>query len=592
MVRRKSDSARFNDVYSHRLVFQLLNVKEKSKLSFMLLLMVVGSVFEVLSLGMVVPIIGLLTKPDYVDSVPLLKNLFGDVSQERFAIIAMSMILVVFFLKTLFFIWKVWIQKGFSSEVSTRVSRELYGVYLRQPYTFHLENNSSTLVRNSLSGTTFIEGLLEPLLYLTSESFVTCGLVLTMLLIEPAGTFATLSVFAMGAWAYKRATSRRISKWGEADNSHKGSLIQQLQQGFGGIRDVKMLRRENYFIDKFTDHLNGSALVSRKFAIVQAIPRYFLELLTIVCFTVLVTVAVVFGNGLDGLMPVIGLFGVAAFRILPATYQILGNLQLIKLSRPILSNLTRDFALAVEPDESSDRLGFEFSEVEVRTLKFSYSGTQSNALADISLAIKRGEAVGIVGPSGSGKSTLVDVLLGFLEPQGGSVIVNGINISSSVKWWRGKVGYVPQVIFLTDDTLKRNVAFGVPDAEIDNDSIVSAVRSAQLEEFVHSLPEGLNTMVGERGVRLSGGQRQRIGIARALYNNPEVLVLDEATSSLDTETEKGVMQAVQALQGDKTVIIVAHRLSTVEYCDRLYRLDAGRIVDEGTFDEVMNRSQS
>jgi ABC-type multidrug transport system fused ATPase/permease subunit len=206
--------------------------------------------------------------------------------------------------------------------------------------------------------------------------------------------------------------------------------------------------------------------------------------------------------------------------------------------------------------------------------------------------MKRGEAVGLVGQSGSGKSTLVDVLLGFLTPQAGFVVVNGTNIELSLQWWRSKVGYVPQSIFLTDDTLRKNVAFGLPDEEINENAVRSALRLAQLEEFVSSLPEGENTMVGERGVRLSGGQRQRIGIARALYNNPEVLVLDEATSSLDTETEHEVMKAVQALQGDKTVIIVAHRLSTVEYCDRLYRLDAGRIVDEGTFDEVMNRSQS
>jgi ABC-type multidrug transport system fused ATPase/permease subunit len=246
----------------------------------------------------------------------------------------------------------------------------------------------------------------------------------------------------------------------------------------------------------------------------------------------------------------------------------------------------------MEPSDDSKREDIEFSELEIRDLKFNYAGTQSEALAGVSVSIKRGEAVGLVGQSGSGKSTLVDVLLGFLTPQAGSVLVNGTDIESSLQWWRSRVGYVPQSIFLTDDTLRRNVAFGLPEEEIDENSVRTALRSAQLEEFVSSLPEGENTMVGERGVRLSGGQRQRIGIARALYNNPEVLVLDEATSSLDTETEHGVMQAVQALQGDKTVIIVAHRLSTVEYCDRLYRLDEGRIVDEGTFDEVMNRSQS
>ena len=209
----------------------------------------------------------------------------------------------------------------------------------------------------------------------------------------------------------------------------------------------------------------------------------------------------------------------------------------------------------------------------------------------VSVKIGRGEAVGLIGSSGSGKSTLVDILLGLLEPNSGKVLVDGSDIHDDLRGWQDQIGYVPQSIFLTDDTLRRNVAFGLPKDKIDDDAVRSAIRSAQLEEFVASLPDGMETVVGERGVRLSGGQRQRIGIARALYNNPDVLVLDEATSSLDTETEHGVMQAVQALQGDKTVIIVAHRLSTVEYCDRLYRLENAQIVDEGTFSEVTSRTK-
>ena len=225
-------------------------------------------------------------------------------------------------------------------------------------------------------------------------------------------------------------------------------------------------------------------------------------------------------------------------------------------------------------------------------MSFRYETAQANALSEVSLRVKRGEAVGLVGPSGSGKSTLVDVLLGLMVPSSGVISVDGINAQDRIRWWQDQIGYVPQSIFLTDDTLRKNVAFGIPNSAINDVAVDAAIRAAQLEEFVKTLPLGLETFVGERGVRLSGGQRQRIGIARALYHNPDVLVLDEATSSLDTETEHGVMQAVQALQGEKTVIIVAHRLSTVEYCDRLYRLESSRIVDEGTFEEVMNRSKS
>jgi ABC-type multidrug transport system fused ATPase/permease subunit len=541
---------------------------------------------------MVVPIIGLLTKPDYVDGVPFVKHVFGDISQESFALIAMLIMLVVFLLKTVFLIWKVWVQRGYSNEVNTRISRDLYANYLRQPYAYFLTQNSSTLIRNSQNSNALMEGVIDPLLLVLSEGMVSGGLLLLLILIEPIGTLVTLCIFGLGTWVFKQTTSRRIRRWGEADVFHKAQLIQQLQQGFGGIKDVKMHRRESYFISRYNDHLQGSASVARRFSVATTSPKFGLELLTVVCLAFLVSVMVTFGNGISGIMPVLGLFGAASFRILPAINQVIGNFQLINKSRPVLTYLSHDLALGIEPTDDAKHDDIEFSELEILDLKFNYAGTQSDALAGVSISLKRGEAVGLVGQSGSGKSTLVDVLLGFLTPQAGSVLVNGANIESSLQWWRSKVGYVPQSIFLTDDTLRRNVAFGLPEEEIDESAVQAALRSAQLEEFVNSLPERENTMVGERGVRLSGGQRQRIGIARALYNNPEVLVLDEATSSLDTETEHGVMQAVQALQGDKTVIIVAHRLSTVEYCDRLYRLDAGRIVDEGTFDEVMNRSQS
>ena len=570
----------------------LLNRQEKLKLIYIGSLMLIGSIFEAFSLGMVIPILGLLSNPDKEISTSLFRNTFKGVSDETFVLFALLAMLIIFTLKTLFLIWKVWVQKGFTSSVSARISRDLYGTYLRQPYSYFLGKNSSTLVRNSLSGNTFSEGIVDPILFLISEGLVTFCLLLFLMFLEPIGTLMTLCVFGLGALAYRKPTSKRITKWGEIDIIQKALLINQLQQGFGGIKDLKMLRRESYFINEFNERLVISASLFRNFSLLQALPRYFLELLTIACFVVLVSTMITFGSGLISVVPVLGLFGVAAFRILPATYQIIGNVQSLNRNGPLLDYLVHDLSLIVEPSEVFKINDDNFVNAKISNLNFSYSESDNESLSGISLVVSRGDAVGIVGQSGSGKSTLVDVLLGFLKPQDGSITVNGVDINSSLQWWRSKVGYVPQSIFLTDDTLRRNVAFGLPEDEIDESAVRVALCLAQLEEFVSSLPEGGNTMVGERGVRLSGGQRQRIGIARALYNNPEVLVLDEATSSLDTETEHEVMKAVQALQGDKTVIIVAHRLSTVEYCDRLYRLDAGRIVDEGTFDEVMNRSQS
>jgi ABC-type multidrug transport system fused ATPase/permease subunit len=263
----------------------------------------------------------------------------------------------------------------------------------------------------------------------------------------------------------------------------------------------------------------------------------------------------------------------------------------ININRPILDNLYHDLALTVPATAVQQASRTLVDRLDINNLSFRYANTTRDVLNDVSIHVLRGEAVGLIGSSGSGKSTLVDILLGLLEPTAGCVLIDGCDIRENLRGWQDQIGYVPQSIFLTDDTLRRNVAFGLPNDLIDDNAVKSAIRSAQLEDFVASLPEGMETVVGERGVRLSGGQRQRIGIARALYNSPDVLVLDEATSSLDTETEHGVMQAVQALQGEKTVIIVAHRLSTVEYCDRLYRLENARIVDEGTFSEVTSRTK-
>ena len=579
-------------IVGYRLLLNLLSRHEKRKLVYVFALMFIGSILEALSLGMVVPVISLLSTPRSEIDSPFVESVFDGVSDNGFVFIVMTIMVIVFTLKTLFLVWKVWYQKGFSNGLAARISSDLYQSYLRQPYEYFLARNSSTLIRNSTSGTTLLDGVIDPLLFLVSEGLVTISLFIFLLYLEPIGTLATLTIFAVGAWSYRKPTARRIAKWGESDNDYKAKLIQQVHQGFGGIKDVKMLRREKYFVDLFHDYLLKSSSISQKFSFVQSLPRYFLELLTIVCFAVLVSSMIAFGSGLKSVIPVLGLFGVASFRILPATYQIINSIQSINKSKSLLSEISNDLSMSGESFHLFDAEEIEFEVLEIRNLKFAYVESQREALMDVSVLINRGEAVGLVGQSGSGKSTLVDVLLGFLAPQFGTVSVNGVNIAGSLQRWRTKVGYVPQSIFLTDDTLRRNIAFGLADEHIDELAVQTALRSAQLEEFVYSLPEGLNTMVGERGVRLSGGQRQRIGIARALYNNPEVLVLDEATSSLDTETEHGVMQAVQALQGDKTVIIVAHRLSTVEYCDRLYRLDAGRIVDEGTFDEVMNRSQS
>ena len=553
--------------------------------------MLVGSVLETFSLGLVVPAVGLLIKPNYVQNFPAIDNFLGHPSEVQFAVIAMTSLVVIYLLKSVFLVWSAWVQGGFSLAITARIGRELFENYLRQPYPFHLQRNSSTLIRNSQSSASLMGGVFDPMLSIMTDSLVTLGLFSLLIKLEPIGSLTTLAVFGLSAWLFRRFTNAKIKRWGEAQNNYRGAIIQHLQQGLGGVKDVKILGREDYFISEYSEQLVGNAAVARRFSVSQLLPRTGLEILTIAGLAVLVSTMVVSGEDLNSVLPVLGLFGAAAFRLVPAVSRMVSMVQTIAVNRPVVKELFHDLALRTSnTPKRQDHDGFA-QEVEVNDLSFKYETAPTNALSNVSLRVKRGEAVGLVGPSGSGKSTLVDVLLGLLDPASGAVLVDGINVQDRIRWWQDQIGYVPQSIFLTDDTLRRNVAFGLPKSEIDDAAVDAAIRAAQLEEFVKALPLGLETVVGERGVRLSGGQRQRIGIARALYSNPDVLVLDEATSSLDTETEHGVMQAVQALRGNKTVIIVAHRLSTVEYCDRLYRLESSRIVDEGTFDEVMTRSR-
>ena len=574
-----------------QMIWRMFNRSERRGLGVIFVLMLMGTVLEMFSLGLVVSIVGLLVNPDYINRVPFIRTLFGDLTPTQYVIGAMGLLVSVYLIKTVFLIWKTWVQRGFSNAVTVRIAQDLFENYLRQPYPFHLERNSAIMIRNSQSSASLMGGVIDPLLLIASEFLVSGGLFVLMLILEPVGSLSAIVVFGSFSVIFRRFTSRRIANWGDAQNFHNGMIIQHLQQGFGGVKDVKILGREDYFIAGYSRDLSGNAYVRRRYAVAQTLPRFSMELLTIICLGLLVSLMVLSNKTVGDILPVLSLFGAAAFRLLPTLSQVINSFMSISVNRPIVSDLYTDLSLRI-PGTITDQVARKLLDrIDIEDLSFSYARASRTAINDVSIHVRRGEAVGLIGSSGSGKSTLVDILLGLLEPTQGRVLIDGQDIHQNLRGWQDQIGYVPQSIFLIDDTLRRNVAFGLSKEKIDDDAVKSAIRSAQLEEFVASLPDGIETVVGERGVRLSGGQRQRIGIARALYHNPDVLVLDEATSSLDTETEHGVMQAVQALQGDKTVIIVAHRLSTVEYCDRLYRLENAHIVDEGTFSEVTSRAK-
>lgn len=557
----------------------------------LLCLMLFGMLLETMGIGLVIPALALMTQPSLGASYPVV-NLWlermGNPSHEQLVVIGMLSLAGVYAVKAVFLAFLSWWQARFTYGLQADLSERLFVGYLRQPYSFHLQRNSAELIRNTMGQVGSLTNVIQQGLSLITEGLVIFGISILLIAVEPLGALLVLAVFGMAGWVFSRFTRNHLSRWGTANQYHDGQRIQHLQQGFGGVKDVKLLGRETDFLQQYRTHNVGAARVAKWLAILQALPRLWFELLAVTGLATLVLVMIGQGKPVEALLPTVGLFAAAAFRLMPSANRVLGAIQTMRFSRPVIDTLHKEIlGLGEQRASSPGRPLVLHNVLTLEQISFQYQAAPALSLCDISLSIPRGGSVGFIGGSGAGKSTLVDIILGLLSPTRGKVRVDGIDIQTQLRGWQDQIGYVPQSIFLTDDTLRRNVAFGLPSDQINEDAVWRAIRAAQLEPFLDELPEGLDTVVGERGIRLSGGQRQRIGIARALYHDPQVLVLDEATSSLDTATERGVMEAVRALKGSKTVIIVAHRLSTVEQCDRLFRLERGKLVEEGETSEML-----
>ncbi len=553
-------------------------------------LTLVGTLLETLGIGVIVPVLGLLTARDLASTLPAWMSdaiAARQLTTEQLVVVAMLVLVGVWVVKAAFLAFLAWRQAQFTFGLQANISQRLFIGYLRQPWTFHLQRNSARLLRNVTTEVGNLNNVVQAFMAIGTEGSVLLGLALLLLAVEPLGAAIVIVTLSVSAWGFHTTTRARLLRWGEARHRHDGLRIQHVQQGLGGVKDVKLLGREQDFLDQYRRHNDGMARVGQRQFTLQQLPRLWLELLGVAGLAGLVFVMIWQGKPLDRLVPTLGLFAAAAFRLMPSAIRIMNSAQLIRYNLPAVDTLHSELqlleALPANGPGHSIRLG---TAIVLDQVTFQYPTAATPALVDVSLTIPRGMSVGFVGGSGAGKSTLVDVILGLLHPASGRVLVDGVDVQDHLRSWQDQIGYVPQSIFLTDDTLRRNVAFGLAEDQIDDAAVRRAVKAARLEEFVDSLPAGLATMVGERGVQLSGGQRQRVGIARALYHDPPVVVMDEATSALDGPTEQGVMDAVGALRGDKTLLIVAHRLSTVAHCDRLIRLEGGRVVAEGDFESI------
>ena len=538
--------------------------------------------FEMLGLGLLIPALTLMLNSNLEEEYPFISpflDFLGNPHQDQLIIWGMLILLLVYLLKGIFLIFLAWEQSKFTSNLYSKLTTKLYGIYLRQYYEFHLLRNSAELIRNIQSELILFNRAAQALILLSTELSLIIGLIAMLILIEPFGTLVVMFVLTISVIIFHSFTKRYLIEWAEKRQVLSKKINQILLEGLEGVKDIKLLGIELSFISKYAINNNSWARINSLQLTLSQAPRMYLEILGISGLTLLVIVMVLQGKSLEALLPTIIIFAAAAFKMLPGFNRIMGAIQNVKLTVPVVNVLYDEFKLEPKDNFKKKIIPFNFvNNIILNKLHFKYKDSNNYSLENINININFGETVGFIGESGSGKSTLIDLILGLISPEKGEIMVDDKNIQNYIRGWQNNIGYVPQSIYLTDNSLRNNIAFGIPNDKINEEAVLKSIKSAQLDDLIKSSDDGLNTFVGERGVRLSGGQRQRIGIARALYHNPSILVLDEATSALDTETENRVMDSVLALKGKKTILIVAHRTNTLKNCDKIFKLNKGKIV--------------
>jgi len=575
----------------------LFNRRERWQLLVLSVALVIRAGVELVGVASIMPFMSVVAEPELIQTNPYLREAYerlGFTSEIAFITTLGVAVVAFLILANAFSALAVYGMTRFSWGMHHKLAMRLLKGYLRMPYSFFVERNSASFNKTLLNECQeVIRGVLEPLLNAGAKVLVTAAIVGLLVVTDPMLAIIVVLVVGGSYGLLYIAVKKRQRHLGKVRVAANHERFKVTGEAFGGIKDVKVLQRENAFVERFRP---ASLQFSRAMAsnsLIAKIPRYFFEAVAFGGIVLIVIYYLNAGKGISQILPILSLYAFAGYRLMPELQQLFQAAAQIRFNRAALDDLTRDLAtVEAQPvvQVSSGVLPFKRA-IEFDDVTFAYSGSARRALSGVSLRIERNKTIGLVGASGSGKTTLVDLLLGLYEPDHGRILVDGVPLDgTTIGAWLRQVGYVPQHIFLTDDTIAANIAFGVRPEEVDLERVERAASIAHLHDFVVSLPQGYHTVVGERGVRLSGGQRQRIGIARALYHDPEVLVMDEATSALDGATEKAVMEAIHALSGSKTIILIAHRLTTVQQSDMIWILRGGKVEQSGTYDGLIQEN--
>lgn len=566
----------------------IMDKKQKIHIAVLAVMIFVGGLLETLGTSALLPVVWVLIDESKIENIEILqktKNLLGIESNRAFIIALLVMLILVYVVKNIYMLLLVNEQSRFISYNRNKMISRVLREFLNRPYEFYLDADIPTVFRLTDSDIPNVFSMIMAIISLCSESIVFVLLSVVMIAVNWKMTLFLVGVMGAVSLLILKVLKPRLSGIGQKNLSVQSRIAKWRIQAIYGIKDVKVLHREAFFADNYENTGKVGATIARRYSVMNSLPRLLIETLFIASILVYVIVYILQGNDISQMVTMLTAFAALATRLMPCVNRINTYMTEIAYQKPCLDYVYENMNINALSAESNPALCDSTVEIklrdkiELKDIVYAYPNTDKLIFDHAYMKVPYGKSVGIMGPSGAGKSTIVDILLGLLHVQEGSITCDGVNVFDNYPAWLAQIGYIPQAIYLVDEPIRNNIAFGIADEEIDDERIWQVLEEAQLKDFIKTLPDGLDTTIGDRGVRLSGGQRQRLGIARALYHNPEILVFDEATSALDNETEAAVMEAINSFHGKKTMVIIAHRLNTIEKCDLIYKVDEGKIVE-------------
>lgn len=557
----------------------IFNRSQKVRLVGLFIVFIIATFFELLGVAAVMPLIDVMMDPAVIFNtwyLDWLYNKFSFTDETAFLLFLTISLIIIYIVKNIIVSVMYKLQYSFTFISQRTLATQMMECYMKQPYYFHLTNSSADLLRSiNTDVSSMFQGILS-MLQLLAELMVCMALGIYLVIKDKSIAIAVLLFMMVYLFLIARKFKTYVTALGKKDLGYATNIVKWLQQSFGGMKETKVFGREKFFLDQFTHNYYEWADCEKEYRYLQVAPRPIMEAMCITALMSVIALKLLNGTSSDYFISTISVFAVAAFRLLPSVNRITSYLGVINFNKPFLNAVYEDLRAIEGLDKNNLSLDIPEkkiilnNEISIRNLSFKYPTGEDYILQNISFEIKKNTSVALIGASGAGKTTMADIMLGALPPSDGSIYVDGVDVFSNIRAWQQNIGYIPQTIYIMDDSIKNNILYGA--GEYDQEKMNKAIERAQLKDFIGTLSEGLETNVGEAGVRLSGGQRQRIGIARALYNDPDVLVLDEATSALDNDTETAVMEAIEGLAGQKTMIIIAHRLTTIRNCDVVYEV--------------------